>query len=119
MKTRVRLWQAGDMPGKGNNINLGQTKRLVKALQGLEAWGYTHKPLHVGRNAEAIKHCNDNEVAINLSANNLKHADELLSKKIAPVTITLPADAVEEKVIEPQSESWSAYRYSVFSYLTS
>ena len=100
-KKRIRLFQAGDLPGKGNIINIGQIKRLVKALGRFEAMGYTHKPVSVGRNAEAIKYCNDNGVCINLSANNLAHADELLSLNIGPVSVTLPKDSPLKGVTTP------------------
>lgn len=84
------------MPGRGNRINIGQVRRLVDALQGLEVISYTHKPQHVCRNAEAIKYCNDNGVAVNLSANNLKHADELYDLRIGPVVVVLPHDAKKD-----------------------
>jgi len=89
---RVRLWQAGDMPGVNNRINIKKIRRLVKACDGKEAFGYTHKDPKIGNNAEAIKYCNDNGVTINLSADNLKHADELYDLKIAPVVVLLPHD---------------------------
>ncbi len=102
MKKRLRLFQAGDLPGKNNKINIGQIKRLVKALRGLEVWAYTHKPPHLYKNAEAIKYCNDNGVCINLSANNLSHADELIDLNIGPVSVTLPKDSPLKGVVTPQ-----------------
>ena len=89
-KSRMRLFQAGDMPGVGNNINTKQTKKLVKALKGFEAFTYTHKDLSVDKNRKIIKYCNENGLTINLSANNLKHADELVDMNIGPVTVTIP-----------------------------
>jgi hypothetical protein len=86
--SKVRLWQAGDMPGKGNIINIEQVKKLISVIDYV-AFGYTHKPLDVGSNKEAIKLCNDNGVTINLSANNLQHADELYNAGIGPVAVTL------------------------------
>jgi hypothetical protein len=104
MRKRLRLFQAGDLPGKNNRINFGHVKRLVKALAGWEAFGYTHKPANVGKNAEAIKHCNDNGVCINLSANNLTHADELLKLNIGPVSVTLPKDSPLKGVTTPSGK---------------
>jgi len=101
MKKRVRLFQAGDLPGKNNRINFKQIKQLVKALRNLEAMGYTHKPVDVGNNAEAIKYCNDNGVCINLSANNLAHADELMALGIGPVSVTLEKDSPLKGVTTP------------------
>ena len=87
-KIPMRLWQAGDLPGKNNKINFNQIKKLVETLKPFNAFGYTHKPLSED-NKEAIKHCNDNGVTINLSANNINHADELFDADIGPVTITV------------------------------
>jgi len=87
-KLPLRLWQAGDLPGKGNRINLAQVKRLVEVLKPFNAFGYTHKPLNEN-NIEAIKFCNDNNVTMNLSANSLQHADELFDAGIGPVTVTV------------------------------
>ena len=101
MKKRIRLFQAGDMPGKNKVINFSQVKQLVASLNGLEAFGYTHKPPHVKDNAAAIKYCNDNGVCINLSANNLEHADELMELGIGPVSVTLPKDSSFKNVVTP------------------
>lgn len=113
---RLRLWQAGDMPGDGRTIaSHNNIRKLVKSLKGIEAFGYTHYPVISGKyienaddgyiwehnitereakiNRKRIKYCNDNGVAINLSGNNMKHADELASLGIAPITTTLPSDA--------------------------
>lgn len=101
-KTRVRLFQAGDLPGLGDEIDSGQIAQLVDALEGLEAWGYTHKPV-VGNehNAAAVKYCNDHGVAINLSANDLEHADELVELGIGPVAVTLPKNSPQKGVVTP------------------
>lgn len=90
-KLNLRLWQAGDLPGKSNKINLAQIKRLVETLKPFNAFGYTHKPLNKN-NVEAIKYCNDNGVTINLSANTLEHADKLFDAGIGPVTVTVSSD---------------------------
>jgi hypothetical protein len=89
----IRLFQAGDMPGSNNCVNFRDVRRLVRALECWQAFGYTHKPLHIGKNAEAIKHCNDRGVCINLSANNLVHADELIRSGVGPVVVTLPKES--------------------------
>lgn len=102
-KTRVRLWQAGDMPGEGNKIiPLKDIRRFIDALFGLDAFGYSHKPVLPAKgiskrlaesNARKIKECNDHGVTINLSANNLEHADKLADLGIGPVTSVLLSDA--------------------------
>jgi hypothetical protein len=84
----IRLFQAGDLPGVGDNINTKELKKLIKLCKNKIAFGYTHKPLNK-KNIEAIKYCNNNGVCINLSADNLKHADKLYDMKIAPVSVVL------------------------------
>jgi len=105
MQTRVRLFQAGDLPGRNLRINLKKTKRLVNACKGLQAFGYTHKPPDVGNNAKAIQYCNENGVAINLSANNLEHADELTDLGIGPVVVVLPQDSPRKGIVTPGGRS--------------
>jgi hypothetical protein len=88
-----QLWrhnQAGDLPGEGNEIDTAQLSQLVEANKGKRGFTYTHKPL-TAENAAAIKDANANGFTINLSGNNLAHADELASQKIAPVVVVLPA----------------------------
>jgi hypothetical protein len=97
----IRLFQAGDLPGINNNINLKDTIRLTKALKNWKAYGFTHKPPGLRYNSEAIRHCNDNGICINLSANNLTHADKLMDLGIGPVSVTLPKDLLLKKVKTP------------------
>lgn len=98
---RIRLWQAGDMPGINKRINVRQTRQLVAALQGFDdVFGFTHKPLR-GTNLDIVRYCNENNVAINLSANNLSHADELSELDAGPVSVTLPHDVEEKKIFTP------------------
>lgn len=86
----IRLWQAGDMPGVNNLINVAQVRKLVSALQCFDiSFGYTHKPM-TDKNKSIIKYCNENNVIINLSANNLTHADFLFDLNIGPVSVVLP-----------------------------
>ena len=99
---RIRLWQAGDMPGINRRINVKQTKRLVRALQRFkDVFGFTHKPM-TKENQSIISYCNNNGVSINLSANNLKHADELADLEIGPVSVTLPHDVPTKGIVTPK-----------------
>jgi hypothetical protein len=94
-----QLWrhnQAGDLPGEGDAINLRELKQLVKANKGRRGFTYTHKPVTgntltaIGNNL-AIDNANYAGFTINLSANNLTHADELVALDIAPVVTVLPS----------------------------
>jgi hypothetical protein len=105
-----QLWrhnQAGDLPGAGNKIDKVKIQSLVSANNAAQALGftYTHKPV-LGRDPVAkenkviIKNANQAGFTINLSADNLKQADQLMKLKIAPVVTLLPED-YEDKSITP------------------
>jgi len=94
-RVRVRLFQAGDLPGKNNNINEKQVKELVGVVKEKDwmAWTYTHKPIYRrGPNNKIVKYCNKNGLTVNLSANSIDHADELYKFKIGPVVVVVPED---------------------------
>ena len=89
-----QLWrhnQAGDLPGKGNRIRARDLRALVEASRGKRGFTYTHKP-PTQRNLALIREANDNGFTVNLSANNLSHADELADTQAGPVVAVLPAD---------------------------
>jgi hypothetical protein len=85
--------QAGDLPGKNKRIAFKALTQLVKANKGKRGFTYTHKPMNVPGNRTAVRYANKNGFVINLSADNLKHADELANLNIAPVCTVLPSDA--------------------------
>jgi hypothetical protein len=88
-----QLWrhnQAGDLPGDGDAIDTGLLAQLVDANRGKRGFTYTHKP-PVGQNARAIKCANENGFTVNLSANNLGHADTLAALDIGPVVVIIPS----------------------------
>lgn len=88
------LWRhnvAGDLPGTGERIDGRALAKLVKANAGKRGFTYTHKSPHIPANAKAIAKANAAGFTINLSANNLSHADQLAALGIAPVVVTLPA----------------------------
>lgn len=98
-----QVWRyavAGDLPGKGNRIHAGQLLALVKANRArrLRGFTYTHKPPHLWKNEELIRQANEGGFTVNLSANNLAHADELRETGLPVVTI-LPADYGEEILV--------------------
>jgi hypothetical protein len=90
------LWrhnQAGDLPGTGAAIDAARLTKLVRANNGKRGFTYTHKSM-TADNRRAVREANDNGFTINLSANNLAHADELSDLDIAPVVVVMPRDAV-------------------------
>lgn len=93
---RGQLWrhnQAGDLPGEGEEIDAEALAKLVGANYGRRGFTYTHKLPHVNGNAAAIKDANDRGFTVNLSANNMKEADELANLGIGPVVVILPREA--------------------------
>lgn len=83
--------QAGDLPGVGTKIDRSALQQLVRANRGRRGFTYTHKPLTV-KNSSAIRSANRRGFTVNLSANNLAHADTLYDSGIGPVTVVLPSD---------------------------
>jgi hypothetical protein len=89
-----QLWrhnQAGDLPGKGNRIDLAALAALVAANRKRRGFTYTHKPM-TNRNAAAVRAANDAGFTINLSANDLAHADALSETGAGPVVVVVPHD---------------------------
>ena len=89
-----QLWrhnQAGDLPGESDSIDVAALAQLVAANKGKRGFTYTHKPvIDNPDNARAVKTANDNGFTINLSGNNLAHADQLFSLTIGPVVAIVP-----------------------------
>jgi len=84
----LQLWrhdQAGDLPGIGDVIDADALMQLVEANSGKRGFTYTHKPLSVPGNAAAIAAANAGGFTVNLSGNNLAHADELADAAVGPV----------------------------------
>ena len=86
-----QLWranQAGDLPRKGARIDREKLMRLVAASAGRRGFTYTHHaPTPV--NIETLYLAAMGGFTVNLSANNLAHADELAATGL-PVAVVLP-----------------------------
>lgn len=95
------LWrhnQAGDLNGlNASTIDPEKLEQLVKANNGKRGFTYTHYDvLSNGNNAIAMHSANLSGFTINLSGNDLAHADKLKALNIGPVVTLMPRDA--EKV---------------------
>lgn len=90
--TMFRHNQAGDLPGAGDAIDAKALSDLAHAAAHVKAFTYTHKPL-TPANAKAIREANAVGFAVNLSGNNLAHADTLAETGVGPVVVVLPAEA--------------------------
>lgn len=90
--------QAGDLAGEGERLDTDKLDQLVKANARRKGFTYTHKPLDLDHEMEAVKRANEGGFTVNLSANNLNHADSLVDLAIGPVTVVLPASQKENTV---------------------
>ena len=77
------------MPGDGSRIDAAMLAELVRANKGKRGFTYTHKPMTNTNNRDAVRNANKNGFTVNLSANNLAHADELADLGIAPIAVVL------------------------------
>lgn len=88
-----QLWrwaQAGDLPGDGKLIDWKGLKQIVKANTGRDGFTFTHYDPTIDANAAAIHNANMAGFTVNMSANNLEHADQLHALGIGPVVVVLP-----------------------------
>ncbi len=88
-----QLWrwgQAGDLPGDGHEINEDELNQIIAANANRDGFAFTHYDPSVGDNAAAILAANTNGFTVNLSANNLEHADVLADADVGPVVVVLP-----------------------------
>lgn len=99
---RGALWrhnQAGDLNGSNDLIDSVALFELVKANKGKKGFTYTHYPVLGGlsgmSNAMAISQANKEGFTVNLSGNDVNHADKLKALDIAPVVCIMPRDAAK------------------------
>lgn len=96
-----QLWrhnQAGDLAGNGDTLDISALAALVSANAGKRGFTYTHKPLALASERQAIAQANASGFTVNLSANDLWHADRLADLAIAPIVVVLPADAKQNTI---------------------
>lgn len=93
-----QLWRmnaAGDLQHHNQVIDRKALDQIVRANRKSKAKGftYTHHDVNIESNREAIKAANTGLFTVNLSANSLSHADELMALGIGPVVTIMPLDA--------------------------
>lgn len=108
--SRGALWrhnQAGDLNGDSVVIDSTKLDELVKANKGKRGFTYTHYSVTGGNyfsdqaNLALIADANERGFTINLSGNDIAHADKLKALNIAPVVVLMPRDA-EKVTITPE-----------------
>jgi hypothetical protein len=88
-----QLWrhnQAGDLPGVNETVDEVALYKIAEANRGKRGFTYTHKPLNE-TNMRAVVNANAAGFTVNLSANNLTHADQLAETGL-PVVVVLPRE---------------------------
>lgn len=99
------LWrhnQAGDLNGDGVRVDSQRLFELYQANKGKRGFTYTHYDVLSNEyNRRYIQEANENGFTINLSGNDIAHADKLKALDIAPVVVLMPRDA-EKVTITPE-----------------
>ena len=90
-----QIWRhnvAGDLPHNAQIIDAQALDKLTKANAKARAHGftYTHHDMTQPANREAVARANSAGFTVNLSANNLEHADSLAALKVGPVVTIAP-----------------------------
>ena len=91
--------QAGDLPGDTKDLDSTKCVELAKANEGKRGFTYTHYDvLDNFQNAITVNMMNHLGFTVNVSANNLEHADQLCDLDIAPVATVLPIEQTTNTV---------------------
>ena len=91
--------QAGDLPGDMEKLDGKKCIDLAKANEGKRGFTYTHYDvLDNFQNAIIVNSMNHLGFTVNVSANNLEHADKLCDMDIAPVATVLPIEQTTNTV---------------------
>jgi hypothetical protein len=97
-----QLWrhnQAGDLPGAGNRIDAVRLNQLASSNKGRKGFTYTHKPVIrtegvpskvVQGNLRTVKAAVAKGFTVNLSGNNVEHADRLARTGLPVATVVAP-----------------------------
>ena len=111
-----QLWrhnQVGDLPNKEtapDEIDGEKLQQLTDAQQGRKGFTFTHHDMTAGDNAQLVKQANAQGFTINLSANNLRHADQLADLSAGPVATVLPAELGRKHKGKEWLETLAEYR---------
>ena len=91
--------QAGDLPGDTKDLDSTKCVELAKANEGKRGFTYTHYDvLDNFQNAITVNMMNHLGFTVNVSANNIEHADQLCDLDIAPVATVLPIEQTTNTV---------------------
>ena len=116
-----QIWrhnQVGDLPGKDGLIDRPALAALVEANRGKRGWTYTHYDPRKGKNAEAIRHANENGFVVTLSADCLAHADALSEVGCGPVATILPRGHEGNAAVTPAGRKVRVCLAETVEYMT-
>lgn len=108
---RNQLWrygQAGDLPGEGDAIDREALAELARANRSRPVIAFTHKP-PTSYNMGALREARTLGFQVNLSADDLKEADDLADTGF-PVVVVLPPEMGRKTVRGKWAETLSEYR---------
>ena len=99
--------QAGDLPGDMEELDGDKCVDLARANEGKRGFTYTHYDvLDNFQNAIIVNAMNHLGFTVNVSANNLDHADKLCDMDIAPVATVLPIEWERKNKKEKGETVW-------------
>ena len=96
-----QLWrhnQAGDLPHKNEIIDIIKLAKLITANNNKKGFTYTHHDMTITENRERVSMANNQGFTVNVSGNDLNHADQLKSLNIGPVVVVVDQDQTENMV---------------------
>lgn len=99
-----QVWRhnvAGDLPHDNQVIDAAALGALSAANVGKMGFTYTHHDMTIPANRDAVNMANRIGFTVNLSSNNLTHADELANLEIGPIVTLVPEDT-SENTVTPQ-----------------
>ena len=86
---------SGDLPHQNEVIDAEMVSDLVEANRGKRGFTYTHHRTDIPANLQTIRKANDEGFTVNLSANDVAHADELLELNAGPVVCVVAEDQLK------------------------
>ena len=111
------LWrhnQAGDLPGRNDQLDATACMELTQANEGKRGFTYTHYDvLHNKRNRMVVTQMNRSGFTVNLSANNMAHADQLSDLDAGPVATVLPSEYERTSLKGEWTETLADYKQRI------
>jgi hypothetical protein len=111
------LWrhnQAGDLPGRNDQLDATACMELTQANDGKRGFTYTHYDvLGSERNRMIVTQMNRSGFTVNLSANNVAHADQLADLDAGPVTTVLPSEYERTSLKGEWTETLTDYKQRI------